>query len=88
MIETQLPDALEIAIQRLHGCLQELVGLQNAGRVWVDARVLAAELERILKRNERRPGEGPGPAQNKDTTFIVPERGERRNGKNSTCYDR
>lgn len=42
------PDRLEADIRKLHGCLTELVSLQAVGKVWVDAGVLAKELERIL----------------------------------------
>lgn len=74
MTESKQPDQLEADVRKLHACLAELLSLQAVGKVWVDAKVLARELERMLAKNKRRPGEAPGPAQNKNTTLIVPER--------------
>ena len=86
MTESKQPDQLEADVRKLHACLAELLSLQAVGKVWVDAKVLARELERMLAKNKRRPGEGPGPAQNKDTILILTERGEMCNGKNSTDH--
>ena len=61
---------LEDDIRKLHGCLAGLSGIRHAGAVWVSAGCVASELERILAKNERRPGEGPDPAHGENPARL------------------